>query len=494
MAVLFDTCNAALPHSADDPRTGRAYFLALGFPADFWESEAQRVIDTGDCSSRMHAPKASRLNIDGRFAQVPWSYVCLLFALRPVARHFIEAGRGDSIVFAFYWGMSDAIEAALRIIAHGTSAGNPGMWELWFRKTPTTAHVPAGMPVPVILARTLAFTAVPVAGVGRYTPAAALESVVGACTLAVQPLTLSFGTSPHGDCGLLFQEHVRTGRPPVPPLAHTFLRESAASVNLLRVPVSSEPNVLMRAHLRIVENVVAKLPPIERGMLLPDGSLSLAAAWSWLVGDEIVSRATRALRPPVPRVLTCPTSADDVTMAILAEASLSADTVSAAEEAGTGEPFLPSALPVVLLEVTRPLKPAVSAFLLRSHLTIRTIRELLGRHMAGSVVNAALQVMGIPRRVTPGAPHITEDDIRNAFDAEARRQRGGTTVDEHILNVLLGELADFGWAHTEVTVDPQVRQHSFVAYEPLYAIQLYPDLCRDTRKRCGLSSAHHFSA
>jgi len=59
--------------------------------------------------------------------------------------------------------------------------------------------------------------------------------------------------------------------------------------------------------------------------------------------------------------------------------------------------------------------------------------------------------------VTPGPKNVTEDDVRNAVDAEARRQRGGTTVNENLVNVLLGELADFGWAVTEMTLDPQVR-------------------------------------
>jgi len=45
--------------------------------------------------------------------------------------------------------------------------------------------------------------------------------------------------------------------------------------------------------------------------------------------------------------------------------------------------------------------------------------------------------------VTPGAPNITEDDIRNAFNAKAI-ERGGTTVDENLINVLLKLLTSAG--------------------------------------------------
>jgi hypothetical protein len=103
------------------------------------------------------------------------------------------------------------------------------------------------------------------------------------------------------------------------------------------------------------------------------------------------------------------------------------------------------------------LSAAAAAFMARSHLTRTALHGLVGRHLVGSVINATLQTTDLPRRVTPGPKNVTEDDVRNAVDAEARRQRGGTTVNENLVNVLLGELADFGWAVTEMTLDPQVR-------------------------------------
>lgn len=455
MAALLDTCYAACPPCASDLRAGLVYFLGVGFPAHYWESEACRVLDRGDFTSRMHAPKGSQPNIDGRFALLPWSYVCLLHTLRPVARHFINAGKGDTIVFAYYLGMSDAIEAT-RIIAHGTSSGNETVFELWSRKTPTTARVPDGMPIPVILMRVMGFTAPPVTLTGRYTPAAALEAVAGACTLALQPLALACGTSPHGDHGLLFQEHLRNGRSPVAPLALDYLRDSGQRHNLWDVPVSSERNLLMRAHLRVVEDLVCKLPASSRGHLLPDGQLSLAAAWSWLVGDSVVNRL-RSKRVPllVPRAFAVDTAsvqadgqaekAKDGCTSGLSDASTSLQS--------TGVPVKDT------LDLTDgpALSSAAAAFLARSHLTRAGLRALVsGRRLAGSCITATLQVTSFPRRVTPGAPNITEDDIRNAFDAEARRERGGTTVDENLINVLLGELADFGWAVTKLKLDPQV--------------------------------------
>jgi len=158
MAALLDTCYAACPPCASDLRAGLVYFLGVGFPAHYWESEACRVLDRGDLTSRMHAPKGSQPNIDGRFALAS-VVLCVPFTAlsRPVARHFINAGKGDTIVFAYYLGMSDAIEAT-RIIAHGTSSGNETVFELWSRKAPTTARVPDGMPIPVILMRVMGFT------------------------------------------------------------------------------------------------------------------------------------------------------------------------------------------------------------------------------------------------------------------------------------------------------------------------------------------------
>ena len=61
MAALFDTCYAATPFAVSDLLSGVLYLLGLGFPAWFWESECVQVLDNGDFTSRMHAPKGRKL-------------------------------------------------------------------------------------------------------------------------------------------------------------------------------------------------------------------------------------------------------------------------------------------------------------------------------------------------------------------------------------------------------------------------------------------------
>jgi len=73
--------------------------------------------------------------------------------------------------------------------------------------------------------------------------------------------------------------------------------------------VSSGRNLLMRSPPARCGKIVCSSGRVARGHLLPDGQLSLAAAWSWLVGDSVVNRL-RSKRVPllVPRAFAVDTA------------------------------------------------------------------------------------------------------------------------------------------------------------------------------------------
>ena len=284
---------------------------------------------------------------------------------------------------------------------------------------------------------------------GQYSPAAALEAVVGGCTLALHPLTASCGTSPQGDAGLLFEQHVRSGRPPLRPLSHDFLAQTAQRCDMLTASIDAEVNQLMRAHLRVVQAVVSHLPEQERGAAAPDGKLTLAAAWAWLVGHRTVQRVLRAVMPSISVILQgmLPTMTTGTKGASPASAATSAvtlfDDVASAESNNVSE-YVP------------PMSTRADAFLTRSHLDRDAISRLMKLRLAGSHVAATMQLLRLPPRITPGAPNVTEDDVTNEKDLFARLQRGDTTIDEHLINLLCGTLAQFCWAVVDVTLDPHV--------------------------------------
>ena len=94
--------------------------------------------------------------------------------------------------------------------------------------------------------------------------------------------------------------------------------------------------------------------------------------------------------------------------------------------------------------------------MLRSHIDHAALSRFCDLHLAGSPVAAVMQLCMLPRRITPGAVNVTEDDVRNGMDSLARQLRNDDTVDENLVNFLCGTLADFGWARTQVVLDPHV--------------------------------------
>ena len=480
-ARWFDTLHAAL-HDGDDQQVSALYARAFGMPASFWLAEYRRVFERGDFTSRLHAPSAKASCADGRFAPLPYSYVCLLFAMHPVAAHFCEKGEGEHILFSYYLGMSDALKALLRLFVHGTSAGNKAVHELWFRKSSGawTAYAPADMPEPVLLARFVGFTPRPVEAAGGVTaisPAGRFECIMGAAGAFVGPLTPSLGTSPHGDHGLLFHDHVRRGRRTVAPLAYVFLAESAAARGAdINAPIDVEPNVLMREHLRVVAAVVKLLPEAKRGPSAADGRPTLWAAWAQLVGGDRVRAALRAARPPVPRPITtgqgtAGAAPDDdgaepaATAAQMGAVGAGADAVGIQLETATlaGDGGVTAggvadgaggAARAECAELT--LSARAQAFTARAHLNRADLARFTALGVAGSRIGALLELLDLAKRVTPGAQRVTNDDVVNAVDAVARGKRGGATVHESLLQGL-ADLAEHGWAVVKSVLDAQVR-------------------------------------
>ena len=475
-AQWFDTLRAAL-HDGEEQQVSALYARALGFPASFWLAEYRRVFERGDFTSRLHEPSAKSSCADGRFAPLPYSYVCLLYALHPVAAHYCEKGEGERIVFAYYLGMSDALKALLRLFVHGTSSGNKAVHELWFRKSSRseTAYAPADMPAPVLLARFVGFTPRPVGAADLLTPAGRLECVVGAAGGFLGPLTPSCNTSPHGDHGLLFHEHVRQGRRPVAPLALVFLAESAvARGGDMSALIDAEPSVLMLEHLRVVAAIVKLLPEAKRGPSASDGRPTLWVAWAWLVGADRVRAALRTARPTVPRLIGAgqgavgaalddgaePAATAPQTGAVGAGADANGIQLEPAALAGDGDATAGAAAggagaggAAALAEPQ--LSARARAFLARAHLQHSDLNHFTALGVASSRVGALLRLLALPKRVTPGAPRVTNDDVSNAVDAVARSKRGGATVHESLLQGL-ADLAEHGWAVVKSLLDAQV--------------------------------------
>jgi len=470
MAQLADVCYAVPLETLQQRRISLVYLILIGISASYWDYLCRRVFEEFDFTSRVHRPTKPE-HVNGRFALIPWSFVCLLFSIRSLAAHYVETGKGSHVIFANYIGMSDAILALLRIVAHGTCSGNRAIWELFFRKTPTVVFLPEGMPAPIVLLRVINFVPSPTSSfTGQFSPAAALEAHCGACTLAVHPLTLSFCTTPHGDSGLLFHEHIRAGRKPVPPIALDYLNETVLRLGpgMMTFDISAESNALMLSQLRVVEAVVAQLPTSERGACLSNGKITLATAWTWLVGSRAVMCAIKNVQPPSVPVLHVVLPLVQSQSLTLLHGVLPSPALSESAESTTCSPGEMSGKTIsesVTVQAALPLQSnSAVAFAARSHLSLSMMEQLVSLDLVGTALSSTLRLVNVPRRITPGAPDVTKEDIQNAQDADARRGRGGSTVSEHLTTILLGPLAAFGWAHTEVSFNNQVCFYSFSCY------------------------------
>ena len=437
MMQLGDDCFAV---PSEISRVGIVYYLSISLPAHAWASEIQRL-DTGDFTSRLRADKL-----------VPPSYVGMLHALRRVVQHHCRAGGdAETLVSVFYIGMSDAADPLWRLLSHGTSSGCPAIHQVYSRTAPMKARAFHGV-TPVVRRRIIAFT-LPAMLQSCGSPAASLEALVGAACLALQPLRPCGGTSPHGDEALLFHDRLRPGRPAMAPLALSFLHSSVLALRsewALALP-AAEPQELMRAHVLLAAELLQR----ARQSAAEDCVVTLRDAWCALLGKSAVSLVLASARRSAAGAADAHSSPGggvnpgDPPPEPSAEVeggghvSNGDDGASCSSSSG-GSGSLPAA------------DSSVMAFRARAHLSDEALRSLQSSFQpAASASRELLAAMGLPQRLTPGAVRVTELDIEHWRDAARRRERGGVPVDEHLLNVLLGELQDLQWAHTEASMDAQ---------------------------------------
>ena len=125
--------------------------------------------------------------------------------------------------------------------------------------------------------------------------------------------------------------------------------------------------------------------------------------------------------------------------------------------AGVGDEHLVGSGDVGAPPVLAPLSEPVAHLLNRAHVSREQLANLVSQLPRATTVSLELlRALGLPSRFTTGALHVTEDDVRNWADALRRADRGGVPVDEHMLNVLLGEYTAHGWCKAECSMDAQV--------------------------------------
>ena len=455
MTQLGDDCYAMPAETAC--RVGVVYYIDVALPARAWAAEIARL-DGGDYSSRMRAG-----------VTCPPSYVGMIHALRAIVQHHCrDGGNADTLISVFYIGMSNASNVIARILAHGSSNGCPAIHQVYARTAPMKARTFHGFK-PIVRRRIVGYT-LPATQSGGGSPAASLEALVGAACLALQPLRPCGGTSPHGDEALLFHERLRPGHVAVAPLALSFLHSSALALGdawTLATP-TSEPQELMRAHLMLAADIL-------RRAKTDDSIVTLREAWVALLGGSAVSTVLASARRAA--AYRDAVTVTDITHIASVGATAAASIAASPGHAGilsessplnssplSSEPSaVAKAAAAALVAIANGssdapsmLDTAVAAFCARAHLRDETLRVLLTvMQPAASASRELLAAIGLPVRLTPGALRVTECDIDNWRDAARRRERGGVPVDEHLLNVLLGELQEFGWAHTECSMDAQ---------------------------------------
>ena len=438
--------------SVNDMKDGRpnvsiVYNYAVGHTASILLADVKRL-ECGDFWSRMVADteEAKRGNI------VPWSFIMALKVAAPLIRHYVDTGQGDKIVYIFYVGMSDAQDSIGRLFAHGTKAGCSGTREFYRRKVAATCVAPRGPPS--VLRGILAF--VPRGLPGAWSPAAKLELLIGALTLALGGIRASTSTSSHGDVARLLDELIRPGKSPQQARAEVFAQETAKRIDLLSSAVSEETNIHMRVHLEEAARTIQ--------IRNPDASVTLFDAYSALLTRRkvnfIYGNATRAGG-----------------VAAAAAAAIADAAVAVPREAPP--PTLPASdglfSPVTKVEWTKETR----AIFARAGLSRERIEELIhhleriGKFSSLNVEVAYL--FNLPVTLTSGRPIVSPEDVETLKATIALNDRGGSVVSSHIMHMLLGPYQRAGWTKDPVIVfDAQGNLRKLCALiVPPLALSLY---------------------
>ena len=249
---------------------------------------------------------------------------------------------------------------------------------------------------------------------------------------------LFFCTSSHGDAALLWEELIRSGRPPAQPRSLVYLANNVKrGVDVFAVPAADEINVHVRAHLIAVSEVVMRASPDSASV---NGQLTIAAAYAAFLGDATVRRVVNAAGG----------AAAGHGGAAAAAAAAAAVTATAAPAALAQVSVANAAAPLA-----RTVSPEVGRFFVRSCLTVDRLDEIASRlerlPLTASVSVEIASLLRLPATITSGRRFVTSDDIQNYKSSVASAHRGGTVIAAHIIAMLLGPWTQTGWV-----VDPDV--------------------------------------